>query len=576
MRRRGRIAAALLALAVALAGCSGLPTSGPVNPGLSADEVPEHDFLYYPEGPAPAATPEQIVQGFVEAATSPAGDWATAREFLTPDFAAEWEPGSHVAIDATSAREYDASALETDGVVALQISQIASVDARGVYGTATDREQELQYGLVQRDDGEWRIAQAPAGIVLDRDYFPNVYSDFTLTFYDPSQRYLVPDVRWFPEASTGPTRLVAELLRGPSATLAGAVTTAFPSGAQLPDATVIALDDSGVADIALRGIAADVDGSIVSRMRAQATATLSSLGAQGVRLRVGGIELSAEEYDPLPTGPDSRALVLGGEAYDDAFGFLENGEIRGIDGLSEAVRSSAAPAPKTISVAPDRESAILLGTNGAVVRVGSDGSVLLLDDREDLLEPALDPDGYTWTLPGHDPDQLTAIGPDGTAVLQTAIPRSEELAIATVESIAVSRDGTRLAALVTEPGGAAWAVVAPVARDGDGVPTGVGTATVLAALDGPGIDVEWLDDSSIGVVARDGTEIEILEQRIGGPGTRMSAPADAIGIAAGTQDSSMRLIDSTGGLHVRRGSAWVKIAEGIAVLATDVGAPRSE
>ncbi|WP_261166087.1 LpqB family beta-propeller domain-containing protein [Microbacterium sp. Marseille-Q6965] len=576
MRRRGRIAAALLALAVALAGCAGLPTSGPVNPGLSADEVPEHDFLYYPEGPAPGSTPEQIVQGFVEAATSPAGDWATAREFLTSDFAAQWQPGSHVAIDATSAREYDASALETEGVVSLRIGQIAAVDARGVYGTATQPEQELRYQVAQGDDGEWRIAQAPQGIVLDRDYFANVYSDFTLTFYDPAHRYLVPDVRWFPEASTGPTRLVAELLRGPSAALQGAASTAFPSGAQLASGAVIAIDDSGVADIPLRGIASDVDAFVVSRMRAQITATLASVGAQGVRLRVGAAELSAEEYDPWPTRPDPRALVLGGEEDEPAFGFLTDGEILAIDGLSEAVTSSAVPEPEAISVAPDRESAIVWGASGAVVRVGSDGTALLLDDRDDLIEPTLDPDGYTWTLPGNQPDQLTATGPDGTVVLTTQMPRTEEMSIATVESIAVSRDGTRLAALVTAAGGTSWAIVAPVSRDGDGVPTGVGAASVLAALDGPGVDVEWLDDASIGVVSRDGMEIEVLEQRIGGPGTRMSAPADVVGIAAGTQDSSIRLIDSVGGLHVRRGSAWVKAAEGIAVLATDVGAPRSE
>src|SRR5690606_31515900 len=126
MRRPGRVLAVLIALAAVLSACAGLPTSGPVNPGLQSDEVPEDNFLYYPEGPASGATPEQIVQGFVEAATSPAGDWATAREFLTEDFADAWEPGSFVVIDVSNGRTYDDTLLATEQAVVLRTSTVAT------------------------------------------------------------------------------------------------------------------------------------------------------------------------------------------------------------------------------------------------------------------------------------------------------------------------------------------------------------------------------------------------------------------------------------------------------------------
>ncbi|OCG73884.1 LpqB family beta-propeller domain-containing protein [Microbacterium sediminis] len=578
MRRMIRAAAGLVTAALLLTACAGLPTSGPVNPGLAADEVPEDDFLYYPEGPAPEATPEQIVQGFVEAATSPAGDWATAREFLTADFADDWSPGTAVVIDVPSARVYDADRLESENVVSLRTQAVATVDARGSYVTSLTPTQVQEYRLEQRSDGEWRIAEAPEGIVLDRDYFPNVYSDYALYYYDATGRYLVPDVRWYPEASMRPSKLASELLFGPGARLQGAARTAFPEGTSLAEGGAL-IDDDGMADVALEGPRlGDVDAERISHMRTQLTATLAGLGAQTVRIRVGTAELSAEEFDPQPTRPDARALVLGGEELDGAFGFLEGGEIERIDGLSDAVEGfvgafDGSPAPRSIAVSVDRSWALVHGADGIVRSVIADGSVHVLDERQGVIEPARDPDGYAWAVPASAPDELRVYASDGTVVLEADFPRTETVTSATVQSIAVSRDGTRMAMLVTAAGGTPLALIAPIVRDGEGVPTALGDASLLTVLDGPGIDVEWLDDTSVGIVAQDGAEREIIDQRIGGPGTRMSGPATSAGISTGTSGSPIRLLDANGVLYTRRVSAWVEAQPGIAVLATDVGAP---
>ena len=70
--RSGILTAALTAVALALAGCSGLPTAGPVNPGLPADaEAGNPDFAFQPDSPQPGATPEEIVDGFIRAGHRP-------------------------------------------------------------------------------------------------------------------------------------------------------------------------------------------------------------------------------------------------------------------------------------------------------------------------------------------------------------------------------------------------------------------------------------------------------------------------------------------------------------------------
>ena len=64
-RRRVILAALLAAAALALSACAGLPTSGPVAPGLPAGaDAGSPDFSFRPDSPQPGATPEQIVTGF--------------------------------------------------------------------------------------------------------------------------------------------------------------------------------------------------------------------------------------------------------------------------------------------------------------------------------------------------------------------------------------------------------------------------------------------------------------------------------------------------------------------------------
>lgn len=567
-RLRARIIrglALLAAGAAVLTACSGLPTSGPVNPGVLADEVPDAPFLYYPGGPAEGATPEQIVSGFVEAATSPANDWATAREFLTAEFAADWEPDTHVTIDVPSSRSYDNARLETEGIVDVSVAPVATVDERGIYRAARETSTTLSFELEQQDGGEWRISRAPAGIVLDRDTFPNVYLDYTLDFYDPTWSYLVPDVRWFP-SETGETRVVSELLSGESPYVEGAAVSAFPRGTQLAAGGVVVGDD-GTADITLTQEAGEAEESEVSRMRTQLTASLASLGVQNVRLHIGGSDVTQDPHTPLSTRPDSRALVLGDTGYDEGFGFLDSGgAIDDVSGLGDAAGSMEDTT--SISLSADRSTLITQDSSGVVSRRTADGGAAL-DQRENLIEPTLDPQGFPWSVPGDRPKELTAYTQD-----YEPIPIEGGFAGArAVYAMAASPDGSRMAALVSTKSGD-WAMIFPILRSSDGAPEGLGDPVGVTSLRGEGVDVAWLDTTTIGILARDQAGLEVVRQQIGGPATRMSSEAGITDIAAGNQQTVARLLGKDGTLYVRRGSTWQPAASGVAVLATQLGSSR--
>ena len=88
-----------------------------------------------------------------------------------------------------------------------------------------------------------------------------------------------------------------------------------------------------------------------------------------------------------------------------------------------------------------------------------------------------------------------------------------------------------------------------------------------------GIGLAWLDDGSVGVLSGDAEGSSILEQVVGGAGTRSSASAGMVTIAGGTSLSSARLRADDGTLYVKRGTGWQPTASDVLLLATQQGAP---
>jgi len=543
-------------LATLLTACAGLPTSGPVNAGQAVtDEDAVSVPVFLPDAPAEDATPQQIVEGFIAAGSGATGNWATAQLYLAPEFKDDWNPRATVSVYSAGAQSLVA---DSDTEFTLSISPVATVDETGELSIGAGGEISLQYSLAQQSDGQWRITQAPQGIVLDRNRFGQVFGSYSLQFFDPTWTYLVPDVRWFPRQYASTSIAAALVNGGPSPWLDGSVATAFTDGAQLAQLSV-PVRSGQVASVSLQEGARALDTTALDRMQTQLVASLSQAGITEVDMFVDEQLLPAEPVAVRLTRVDAPPLVR----TDDAFGFVSGSSVEAIPGLSDAILQVEAT---DIEVDADRATAAVRDAAGAVWRVTSAGARVRLDGRNGLVAPSVDPFGFIWTVPQSTPSAVAAYAADGTTIdVASAWPGVLE-----VLAQRVSRDGTRVAAIVRDGSGyAVW--VAGIVRDRNDVPTALGERKVLALLPGAATALTWVDPSTVAVVTAEDGDPYLYSQAVGGFGTSQSAPAD---VTTAAPSSGLRLRDAAGELYTQRGANWQHLASGIRVLAVQQGTPR--
>ncbi|GAA1985229.1 LpqB family beta-propeller domain-containing protein [Microbacterium pumilum] len=556
--QRSILSLLVLSVALVLSACVGLPTSGQVNPGLALDEdAAPPDFSFLPDRPQPGATPEEIVQGFIRAGSGPglAENWERAREFLAPAIRDSWQPTESVTVDILSDRVY--SSTDEDSVT-LSLVAVATVDSNGVYERTDAGPTPLPFELARQEDGEWRITQVRDGVVLDQDRFPTVFHNYSLMYFDPTWQYLVPDVRWFPTGNAA-TSVTAALVNGPrSDWLADATKTAFPESVSARPSVPV---ESGVAEVDLSESALAVPPDTTDRMLTQLEASLATAGVTEVQLSVGTTPITAEPVPVRSTRVTGPSLVL----TDDGLGFLVGGELETVPGLSAVVETVS---PKSIQVTAERDWAAMRLTDGTVARQGANGSSDELDTRAGLIDPTIDPFDIVWSVPRTQPAAMVAYPLDGTRVdVADAWPGATQ-----VTSMAVSRDGTRMAAAVTT-GGSSEVWIAGVVRGQDGIPQRLGVPISIGAVSGIGVGVAWLDDNTVGVLSHSGEASLVLAQLVGGPATTTAAPAGIASLAGASGVSTVRLRGDDGVLYVRRGTNWQQAASGVLVLATQQGMP---
>src|SRR6478735_787390 len=154
--RRLRTGAAVVAAAVvlALAACASIPDSGPVRQGGPVAQVNDQlDLDFNPSPPEKGATPQRIVQGFIDAASSPKNNFGIARKYLTDSMAASWNPDESVTVDDGRNRSFDHAGNQWS----VEVTPVANVDAVGVYHPMTSTAPVgLRYELTKQE-GEWRV-----------------------------------------------------------------------------------------------------------------------------------------------------------------------------------------------------------------------------------------------------------------------------------------------------------------------------------------------------------------------------------------------------------------------------------
>ncbi len=562
------------ALALLLTACGSIPQAGTVQAGVeSSDDWSGTDGQFLPGGPTKDADPIAVVEGFIGAATSPAANWAVAHSFLHPQFQERWEPDEAVTVDASPGSrafrirevgtEWPDLENPTGGVPALnsnaeyevevQLSQVGTVDASGAYLSVAGP--ALQTYRVRQDAaGQWRISEAPNGTVIDEVAFNLVFSAHQLHFYDRTWAYLVPEIRWYPSDADAVTRITEELVSGqPTGWLLGSVSTAFGPKAVL-DRTPVATDAGG-ATIELTEAALALTPNELARMRTQLEASLAHLQISSVQFTVRGRDLQAGQVTARPIAIDGR-LIADTEA---GFGIVTGGNVTPISGVSDVVAELGEDLV-AIDVSISSERAAVLLQDGHVQFVAG-GELTPVDERPALLAPSLDTHGFVWSIPAGQPGALQVHTPSGDLV--TEIDTFQDAA--SVRSIQVSADATKLAAVLTTSVGEQL-VVAAIVRANDGRPLSLGVPQLLTNITNETIDMIFSGSLAINVLKRDGEQVRLLEQLIGAPSSIIAAPEGAIALQdtgapvsfdpGYNTGASVRLLTQAGNVLTKRGSSW--------------------
>lgn len=548
VRRAGSFAVALLAL-VALAGCVGIPSSGGVHDGDIIDEQANPEFVVLPYDPTVGSTQQEILEGFMQAVLSPQNGYGIAQKYLTTELQQTWKPDDNTIIRTG---EVD---IEPQGTNALtyNFSTKAKVDNEGRYTELRDAApQSLSFGFAQ-ENGEWRISQAKDGIVLSQSSFLGAFREQALYFFDPSNQYLVPDVRWFPSRAKSSFVLVQALLLGPSPWLVQAVNTAFPEATAVGEGSVTVA--SGTATVDLSSEALNSNPVQRDRMRQQLAATLRT---QNIQLTVSGRPVStpddAGDRALVDPGVDS-SLLIGAPG---AFGSSAGTGVAPLPGLSDAVLAVGATAA---DLSADKQSIAMRGGDGAVYAASiGDSAPIVIDDRGGLAAPSIDPFRFVWSAQTGSAASLTTFDLDGKQhSVASGLP-----ADASVVSLDVSRDGTRLLLYLSTSAGPQLSVYG-IIRDKN-VPVRLGTPLELAVGAQSPVDATWVNERTVATIGAGG---EVTTFELGGPSASLGTVAGATTIVGGNGGTDgLRVLATAGQVWRPQGSGWANTGIVASFLAT--------
>lgn len=428
-----------------LASCAQVPDHGPVveakEPGQNPPAVGQYN---QPKGPQPEDSPDDIVNGFLEAMTATPLKTTIAQQFLAKQAQTQWQPRRVVTYsDHTPPRGTD--------MVVVRILGADQVGIRGQWqGRVAPDARRLVFPMVREND-EWRIAAAPDALIVPRSFYDQQYQEAEIYFFDPTARILVPEPVHVPEGSQLASSLVRALLRGPPVSLAGVVRTFLPPGLEVLSVPVGA---DGVADVSLKGPdPGPLNRKSIRLILTQLTWTLrQDPSIVSFRLSIAGRQISDAAgkqsfgVDSRPNDPYDPAVSLASsQFYALRAGRLVSGQIgepTPVDGPFGTESVGIGPFAVSLdgnTVAGVTSTSLLVGP----VLGASQPTEVLRDSS--LLRPAWDFAGRLWDV--HD-------GSDGAVVFyvgrhlghhEVKVPgiTGED-----VRRFLVSRDGSRIVAVL--------------------------------------------------------------------------------------------------------------------------------
>lgn len=592
--RPALLTVAALLTVLLLAACSGLPTSSPVQARQSVAAEPDQVVEVRPPGPAEGASAREIVRGFLRANAYATDDYSVARQFLTGAAATGWDPTRQLSIN-TGERDY-VDAMPDATTVTVSARETAVLDGDGhLEDNAAPRTRSSSFTMA-KVEGQWRIRGLPKdfGAWMSESDFDITYTAQRIYYAVPASHTLVPDVRWFPLSGLT-TALARAVLRPPPAYLRPVVTAQMPAGTALRVDAVPVDPTTGVATVDLTSSALSAGTAQRTALWAQMIATLSL--ARGVRSVVLTVDGTARLETPdLPAAPktpqDVGYQVVTVDRQQLIARSAGSSALRWIDPrITVGSTAAATPTglPRLPSVGREWIDLAASGRGDQLAAVSTDRTRLTRwVGGTNLTLPAFGTDLTAPSFADHPAGELwvagTALSTAGaqstptaatvwfiatSAPTATAQPQPVELPWlkdGRILALRVAADGTRVVLLVRRSSGATQLLLSAIQRDGSLRPTALTTPMVLGAGLTDIADVTWLDDTTVGALARDGSDgnaRHAVVVPVGGLlddlGQVPGEPVNGIrGVGDGVSDAY--LITDDGQVLAHEGATWNRMA----------------
>jgi hypothetical protein len=498
--RRTAAASVLAAACLGITACGvSMPDSGPVHEtttsGSNRDEQPAR---IDPPRPRKGASPEEIVDGFLEAMQeTPAVTTSVARQFLTKEEAASWQPrGMEI---------YGGIVGPRGNKVEVKLVGANRTDARGAWlGPVPEADSTVTFEITS-EDGENRISNPPDNLLVPIDWFAARFRQVSLYYFDPTVQILVPEPVFVPRGPQFASALVTALLQGPPIS---SERSYFPAGLR-PVGLSVTVSRAGVAQVDLTSNA----GNALMPTQPSAELLVSQLAwtlqqdptIKNFRVTIDGqpLQLTTEtefsidhghQYAPYGSGSSTQlfglrdGLMVGGSTQNLA-------PVSGPFGRTDYHLRTVSPDPKADQVAAVTEDGTTLWM-GSVKDNGKDPTQLITTG-EDLLRPSWDFLGRVWEIDRRSTGAVVSYLNKGEMVPLDVQGISGQ----DVKHFLVSRDGTRLVAVVRQGPGDDSIVVSRILSTGDGL---VAAAQAVDSITAPGEgqirDIAWRSPTSLAVL----------------------------------------------------------------------------
>jgi hypothetical protein len=499
----------ILALAaLLLSGCGiSMPSSGPVVETTAGSTPGDDDAVdINPRGPGKDDTAEDIVKGFVEAMTAtPAITTTIAREFLTQEARTSWQPTGTIIYGGA----LTTSRGSTGSVVDAHVTDAARTDARGAWlGALSDQESTISFQMVS-EDGQWRISDPPDSLIVPQSWFEQRFRQVSLYFFDHTASVLIPEPVFVPSGPQFASALVNGLLAGPSPELADNELSLLPTHLRslaVPVKNGMAQVDLTSDSAADDAVPAPADAELLISQLAwtlRQDPTIErfavTIGGRPVQLPDGETEFGVDhghQYAPYVAG--SSTLLYG----------LLDGKLVG--GSPQNLAPLPGPFGRTEydlrTIAPDlrldRAAGVTTGGHSLLVGPVKDTGEPVttpLSGAEDLLDPAWDFSGRLWEVDR----RATGAVVEYLQGSKMHVLDVSGISGADVKDFLVSRDGSRLVAVLRTDGENDSIVVSRILTSGDGHVASALPAVIITGpddQDGQIRDIAWQTPTSITVL----------------------------------------------------------------------------